>query len=341
MTEPDWAGMPPELWRSILSQAGRHHEGQWDADSWAAWCKMVSTAAAVCRNLHAAFLGADSGALWHNMGFFSSHGGLSEAQSRGLNALLAARGHHARTACFCRGGWAKPELRQVLASLSSAEALTLCSINSTSKAGALGAALASTSPVRIAYEGSQPCRLPLSVKTLIYTDSWMPDSYEGIVSELEEQVHAEQVFKVLLPLRQLEHLTVTLSFWALSLESARCLRQQLPDLTTLDIQLQDLALLGGSSSAALDCLSGLQLSLGVQCFGGKLAESVLQKVCSVPLQRLVLTVAGDRDCWNSAHEALLAVCSITQLNLRFEDPARRLQQPLPGVHVVYEPLGCD
>ena len=328
--QPDWAGLPLELWHRALLALYPTGDDQLQ------WWRQLAATAAVCRFLREAVLGPAAGPLWRVGAFTSSHPGLSAVQLRQLNRLLASQGQHARGAIVVGGGWDLEELQGAAASLTGPhEQLCVGALDSTSEADLLGRTLLQC-PVRaLTYHGSCIRGWPASLQSLDLRVFPPPGGdRQGMAALVTERVHT--ALQQLQALGDLTSLKVLASPWCLRQADVACLAR-LPRLESLELVLYVSEALGAHAVEGLTQLASCtQLVMELIVMGVGLVP-LLQSLRSVPLVRLTIECA-DSYVLTPADEGHLALCSISeQLTLctQSSGPAERLQRLLPDVKLVH------
>ena len=331
--QPAWSALTGDLWRKIV-QAAVLPEHRLDAGSWTQFCKLVGTAACVCKSLRDALLGPDAGVLWEVMSLQSTYPGLSQQASWRLNLMAARQARHAWMVMLHGGGWRSEDLFQVALALTSPLLrLVVTNVHDEGEAGALSEPLYEMSPILLSFTGTQPFVLPFS-HNLRHLHLVGCHALERKADGSVDQSTSRRLFECLGDAARLESLHLGLSQWQLTPQAAaqlaahsrlRQLRialsvwhdlgqhtvNSLPSVPQLDLRL---LVFDSSITTLLPRLQGLQLS-------------------SLSLVELDRVTAYRLTAQDAQH---LARCSISkQLAVSLVDPTRRLDLP-PRLNVVYD-----
>ena len=328
--QPDWAGLPIELWHQTLLCLSDLLED--DVSRW----RQLAAAALVCRTLRDAVLGPGEGPVWRSVTFTSSHPGLDARQSRQLNRLLTSRGCHAHDVTVVGGGWELEELRAAAVSLTRQVAhLKLLDVNVAGEAACLSSALSGCAARFLVYKGSWPLMLPALLRTLRLQDTSVQSPRTA--AELQEakstQSHAQRLLRSLQPLSRLVSLRFTSFEWRMCEADIVQIAAWCPQLEVLTL---DLAVNASLGLHAVEALSRLPVS--VRLVPHLVAQdssltSLLQALHGIRLFSIWIVEVGAYRL-SPADERHLARCRLTsglRLQLHAREPADRLQRLLRGV----------
>ena len=303
-------------------------------EGWTRWYQLIATASCVSRSLRSALQGPGAGSLWECAVLSPDHPGLTPRQSRGLNALVAAHGHHAASLELHGGGWDVAELQRLLSCLTRLDLqVTLLQIEDPGEASIISRFLPQQPVYSVDLQGTAACLLPVSARRVgVYAAA--AQVHAAGLQAPETQAQLQRFLGCLRPLSGLQDLTLGLLFWKITPADVHELASRHPQLRTLHLHLFITPEISNAALACLCQLSTVELSITVHTFERSDSVAALLR----PLQGVVLeSLTSEVYAVSPAEEALLAKCSMKQLTVRFlgERPFPRLQHPLPGAVVRY------
>ena len=362
--QPDWAGLPGDLWRFIvlLAHPNWDERREWhqitvtEAQSRAvvqtSWCKPLLAVSAVCWSLRSAMRGPEAGLLWDDLHYQSTYKALAPRgarqlwaalrprsshedvllRSRRLTQLLVQQGQGSWSATLWGGGWVLPELQEVSASLAGLTfRLQLMNMNDTGEAACIGAAIARSRVQRLLYFGNAAFAFPVRLRAL------------KLCLSGASAAEAQQLFACLQPLSELTSLYLGLGRqWRMTTADAESLVQWLPQLQRLVLRL---SIPASGQQHAVAPLKQLVPFVDITVVVAVIQDSriargdftdLLQQLSRLLLTELQLVCPSK--ALTAAAEQQLAYCKVQeQLTLCLEGaPARRLPRVPAATCVVYE-----
>ena len=268
-----------------------------------------------------------------------------QEQSLALNGTLNKRGRHTHEALIFGSGWTQPEeLHRAVSGLThpelGAQRPIMClDVNTLELALALGSALRSLSPERMAYAGAAVGVFPPSLLSSKAIDTFVSHcgsesaGLDLVADAIDDQAHSQQLLRSLQPLSLLRDLTLHQQLLQLTATDVRNLAAWCPRLERLTLFLCSFQELQHDLHS-LSTLWSVQVGLHIRKWESRadVLTALLSQIPGLALHTLSL----EADYITDLDAEYLACCTVQQqLTLSVEDPFWRLRREPPGVKVVY------